>query len=154
MFGLEILGAIGAAATLLELAKKCSQQLEKVENTTRDFKALRERLKALADTIAQVSNALNHIKQHDGDQNQTTDAGAAMCIHMDAILKLCDKTLVKFKARLDQLPLKNGKSKLSTIPPEILRRIKDLDTYISALNTSKGFFLLYVSILNPQSSYP
>ncbi|KAF1849544.1 uncharacterized protein K460DRAFT_415889 [Cucurbitaria berberidis CBS 394.84] len=142
MSGLEIFGAVGAAATLLELAKKCSQRLEKIENTDRDIIALQKRVRTLTETITQVSDVLYDIRRQNDGQVEATEAEVAVWSHMDAVLKLCNKTLGKLNTRLDSLHHKHGKSKLSALPPDILRRTDDLSTYISVLSTLKGLFQL------------
>jgi len=142
MSGLEVFGAVAAAATLLELARKCHSRLERNENVHRDIKALQQRVGVLTDTVTQVSNVLSDIRsQHDG-QPQVTEAEKVIWYRMDAVLKLCHDKLAELDDRLDQILSKGSRTKLSVVPSDIARRTRDLKNYVQALNMLKDLFQL------------
>jgi hypothetical protein len=145
MSGLEIFGAVAAAATLLDLAKACSNLLKKHENAHRDIVALHTRVEVLAGIVAQVSEVLHNIRVQDDGRAQVTDAELIIWQRMDSVLGLCQHKLAELKKRLEQVLSKGARQKLSAVPADIAGHSRDLKTYIQALNMLKGLFQLYVS---------
>jgi actin-related protein len=141
MSGLEIFGAVGAAATLIELAKKCSARLEKGRRTHQDLVALQERVDLLAETTINVSNVLENIRRRYEEHAPITQTEIALWQHMEAVLKTYHKDLAKLDNRLE-LVLQKKTRNLAVIPQDITRRAEDVKTYISALGMLQGLFTL------------
>ncbi|KAJ4359921.1 B-cell lymphoma 3 protein [Didymosphaeria variabile] len=140
MSGLEIFGAVGVAASLIELAKKCSARLEKGRRTYHDLAALQRRVDVLTETINSVSDVLEDIRKQYHEHAPTT-AETALWQHMESVLKIYHKNLVKLDSRLEEILHKRSKA-LTAIPADITRRAEDMRTYIQALDRLKLLFIL------------
>jgi hypothetical protein len=141
MTGLEIFGAISAAATLIELAKKCSARLEKGRRTHQDLAALQKRVDLLAETTISISNVLEETRGQYHEYAPTTDTEIALWRRMEAVLNTYHKDLTKLDNRLELILQKKPRN-LAVIPQDITRLAEDIKTYISALDMLQGLFLL------------
>jgi hypothetical protein len=145
MSGLEIFGAVAAAATLLELAKKFAARLEKYDNVHRDIEALHKRVGNLAQIVSEIFVVLSdirHQQQNAGGRAQTTAAEAIIWERMNAVLVLCKKKLSQVDSGLNHILSRGTKTRLSAVPPDISSRMEDLNAYVQALNILKGLFQL------------
>jgi hypothetical protein len=143
MSGLEIFGAVAAAATLLELAKRFSTRLEKHDSVHRDITALKKRIGVLAEIVSEISVVLNDIRRQQQDgQVLITAAEVIIWERMNAVLGLCTDKLKQLDSGLNHTLSRGSKSKLSAVPPEIGRRTKDLKAYVQALGMLKSLFQL------------
>jgi hypothetical protein len=140
MSGLEIFGAVAAAATLLEAAKKFSTRLETYGNVHRDIATLKSRVENLALIVDEISGVLSDVCSH--RQDGVTSNEVIIWKRMDAVLVLCTDRLEQLGSGLDHILSRSSRPRLSSVPPEILSRMKDLEDYLQALNMLKGLFQL------------
>jgi hypothetical protein len=140
MSGLEIFGAVAAAATLLEVAKKFSARFERYDNVHRDIAALRTRVVDLAVIVDEISVVLSDVRS----QQQDGVAAAEVIIwkRMDAVLVLCTDRLTQLDSGLNYILSQGSKSRLSAVPSDISRRMKDFEDYVQVLIMLKGLFQL------------
>jgi hypothetical protein len=144
MSGLEIFGAVAAAATLLELAKSCSSLLKRHANTHRDITALTKRVDVLTGIVSQVSEVLYSIRLQNDGHGLTTEAELVIWERMEGVLGLCQNKMTELNTRLNEVLSKTARHKLSmsTVPTDIVRHSNDLKTYIQALDMLRGLFQL------------
>jgi hypothetical protein len=140
MSGLEIFGAVAAAATLLEVAKKFSTRLETYDNVHRDIAALKSRVGNLALIVNEISGVLSDVRSH--RQDGVTSNEVIIWKRMDAVLVLCTDRLRQLDSGLGHILSRSSRPRLSSVPPEILSRMKDLEDYLQALDMLKGLFQL------------
>jgi hypothetical protein len=140
MSGFEIFGAVAAAATLLGVAKRFSTWLEKNDNVHRDIKALKIRVIDLALIVDEISVVLSEVRRQ--NQDGRTAAEVIIWKRMDAVLVLCTDRLKQIELRLNQVLPRGSRPKLSAVPSDISRRMKDFEDYVQALIMLKGLFQL------------
>jgi predicted phage-related endonuclease len=138
MSGLEIFGAVAAAVTLLDVAKKFATRLERYDNVHRDIAALETRVRNLAVIVDEISVVLSDVRSQ--QQDGVTTAEAIIWRRMDAVLVLCTDRLTQLDSGLDYILSRGSRSRLSAVPSDISRRMKDLEDYVQALIMLKGLF--------------
>jgi hypothetical protein len=140
MSGFEIFGAVAAAATLLEVAKKFSARLERYDNVHHDIAALKTRVVDLAIVVDEISVVLSDVRS----QQQDGVAAAEVIIwkRMDAVLVLCAHRSSQLDSGLNYVLYQRSKSRLSAVPSDISRRMKEFEDYVPVLILLKGLFQL------------
>lgn len=148
MFGLEIVGAVAAAAALIELSSKCTKKLVRIKEARDDATArdLLKRVELLTQILSDVFKVLHHIYTQPVKQHQYSQAESTIWERMKSVLLLCQQRLDDLYIQLNTVAARTESFvdrskeafKLSISLPNMRRINEDIDTYINALNMLKG----------------